>query len=74
MISRAFAAVLASALLAGTVVAGTKEELIRLQSDVQQLTSQLQLLQKSMSENDAILKTLLEQLSDRVAALKRAIR
>ncbi|HEY3130002.1 MAG TPA: tol-pal system protein YbgF [Acidobacteriota bacterium] len=54
----------------GRVLAGTKEELIRLQSDVLQLTNQIQLLQKSVSENDAILKTLLEQLSDRVAGLK----
>ncbi len=57
-------------LSAGNALAGTKEELIRLQSDVLQLTNQIQLLQKSVSENDAILKTLLEQLSDRVAGLK----
>ncbi|MBI4457080.1 MAG: tetratricopeptide repeat protein [Acidobacteria bacterium] len=58
------------ALVAGTATAGTKEELIRLQSDILQLTTQIQLLQKSTIENDAILKTLLEQLSDRVAGLK----
>jgi tol-pal system protein YbgF len=56
--------------MSGAGIAGTKEELIRLQSDILQLTSQIQLLQKSVSENDAILKTLLEQLSDRVAGLK----
>lgn len=53
--------------------AGTKEELIRLQSDVLQLTNQLQQLQKSTTENDAVLRTLLEQLSDRVAALKSSL-
>ena len=50
--------------------AGTKEELIRLQSDVLQLTTQIQLLTKSMTENNAVMKTLVEQLSDRVASLK----
>ncbi|HEY2934337.1 MAG TPA: tetratricopeptide repeat protein [Acidobacteriota bacterium] len=53
--------------------AGTKEELIRLQSDVLQLTNQLQQLQKSTTENDAVLRTLLEQLSDRVASLKSSL-
>ncbi|MBI2820789.1 MAG: tetratricopeptide repeat protein [Acidobacteria bacterium] len=67
---RWYLAILACFLLAGTAAAGTKEELIRLQSDVLQLTNQIQLLQKSMTENDAILRTLLEQLSDRVASLK----
>src|SRR2546426_5838264 len=62
--------ILVISLGAGSALAGTKEELIRLQSDVLQLTNQIQLLQKSVSENDAILKTLLEQLSDRVAGLK----
>ena len=58
---------------ASTAAAGTKEELIRLQSDVLQLSNQLQALQKGSTENDAILKTLLEQLSDRVASLKSSI-
>ena len=62
--------ILVISLGASSALAGTKEELIRLQSDVLQLTNQIQLLQKSVSENDAILKTLLEQLSDRVAGLK----
>lgn len=71
--SRVFAPVFLLALLVGNLTAGTKEELIRLQSDVMQLTTQLQQLQKNMTENDAVLKTLLEQLNDRVAGLKVAI-
>lgn len=48
-------------------LAGTKEEIIRLQSDILQLQDQLRILQKRMDENGAVLKSLLEQLNDRVA-------
>ncbi|MBI4446597.1 MAG: tol-pal system protein YbgF [Acidobacteria bacterium] len=47
--------------------AGTKEEIIRLQSDVLQLQNQLRVLQKNVEENGSVLKTLLEQLNDQVA-------
>jgi tol-pal system protein YbgF len=47
--------------------AGTKEEIIRLQSDVLQLQTQIRLVQKSVDENSAVLKSLLEQLNDQVA-------
>jgi tol-pal system protein YbgF len=67
---RVCVAVLALWLLTVPAFAGTKEELIRLQSDVLQLTTQIQLLTKSMTENNAVMKTLVEQLSDRVASLK----
>ena len=49
------------------VVAGTKEEIIRLQSDVLQLQNQIRLLQKSIDDNGAVFQSLLEQLNDQVA-------
>ncbi len=49
-------------------VGGTKEEIIRLQSDVLQLQNQMRLLHKSMDDRGEILKSLLEQLNDQVAA------
>lgn len=48
-------------------LAGTKEELIRLQQDILQLQNQVRLMQKSVEENSSILKSLLEQLNDQVA-------
>lgn len=48
-------------------LAGTEEELMRLQSDVLQLQNQIRLLQKSGEESGAILKSLLEQLNDQIA-------
>ena len=48
-------------------LAGTKEEIIRLQSDVLQLQSQMRLVQNSVDESGAILKSLLEQLNDQIA-------
>lgn len=48
-------------------LAGTKEEIIRLQSDVLQLQNQVRLLQKSIDDNGSVLKSLLEQLNDQVA-------
>ena len=49
------------------VLAGTEEELVRLQNDVLQLQNQIRLLQKSTDENGSILKSLLEQLNDQIA-------
>jgi tol-pal system protein YbgF len=48
-------------------MAGTQEELVRLQNDVLQLQNQIRLLQKSTDENGSILKSLLEQLNDQIA-------
>lgn len=48
-------------------MAGTKEEIIRLQSDVLQLQNQIRLLQKTIDENSGVVKSLLEQLNDQVA-------
>ena len=48
-------------------MAGTEEELIRLQNDVLALQNQIRLLQKSSDENGSILKSLLEQLNDQIA-------
>lgn len=50
-----------------TALAGTKEEIIRLQSDMLQLQEQIRLVQKSMDENNGVLKSLLEQLNDQIA-------
>lgn len=47
--------------------AGTKEEIIRLQSDVLQLQEQIRLLQKSTDDRGNVLKSLLEQLNDQIA-------
>jgi len=47
--------------------AGTKEEIVRLQSDVLQLQEQIRLLQKSSDDRGNVLKSLLEQLNDQIA-------
>lgn len=49
---------------------GTKEELIRLQSDILRLEKQIQELQKTNVENSAVIKTLVEQLNDQVGNQK----
>ena len=49
-------------------MAGTEEELIRLQNDVLQLQNQIRLLQKSTDENGSVLMSLLEQLNDQIAS------
>jgi len=49
------------------ILAGTKEEIIRLQSDVLQLHDQIRMLQKSIDDNGAVFRSLLEQLNDQVA-------
>ena len=51
---------------------GTKEEIIRLQSDVLQLSNQIRLLQKSNDETGSVFKSLLEQLNDQVAQMSLA--
>ncbi len=48
-------------------MAGTKEEIIRLQSDVLQLQSQIRVVQKSVDEHNSVLRSLLEQLNDQIA-------
>ena len=48
-------------------LAGTREEVIRLQSDVLQLQNQIRLMQKSVDESGATFKSLLEQLNDQIA-------
>ncbi len=47
--------------------AGTEEEIIRLQNDVLQLQNQIRVLQKSVDDTTAVLKSLLEQLNDQMA-------
>ncbi len=52
--------------LAPNASAGTKEELIRLQSDVLALTNQIRALEQSFSEQTQSLKSLVVQLNDQV--------
>lgn len=46
---------------------GQRQEIVRLQNDVLQLSNQIRLLQKSIDDNQSILQSLLEQLNDQVA-------
>lgn len=46
---------------------GTKEELIRLQKDVLQLQNLVRLMQENQERESGVLKSLLEQISDRMA-------
>jgi tol-pal system protein YbgF len=50
-----------------TSFGGTKEEIIRLQSDVLQLQELIRTLQKAVDENNGMMVSLLEQLNDQVA-------
>lgn len=50
-----------------TVQAGTKEELVRLQNDVITLQNQFREFERTLSENNTGLKSLIEQLNDQVA-------
>ena len=47
-----------------------KEEIIRLQSDIVAAQNQIRLLQKSIDENGAITKTLLNQLLDLISIMR----
>ncbi len=53
--------------------AGTKEEIIRLSSDVLQLQNQVLNLQKSFDERQGSVQSLLEQLNDQVATTNRVL-
>jgi len=50
-----------------TSLGGTKEEIIRLQSDVLQLQELIRTLQKAVDERNGMMVSLLEQLNDQVA-------
>lgn len=52
---------------------GTKEEVIRLQSDVLQLQNQVLALQKSFDQKQGSVQSLLEQLNDQVATTNRVL-
>jgi tol-pal system protein YbgF len=60
-------------LWAAFIFGGTKEEIIRLQSDIVAAQNQIRLLQKSIDENGAITKTLLNQLLDLINQNTRQI-
>ena len=55
-------------ILTMSLQAGTKEELVRLQNDVNDLRSQLLEFEKILNENNSGLKSLIEQLNDQVAS------
>ncbi len=59
-----FPILLTASFLVGSLSAGTKEEIIRLQSDILQLQEQIRLLQKGVDEKQGSLVSLLEQLND----------
>jgi len=56
-----------------TAWGGTKEELIRLQSDVVAVQNQVRLMQKSVDENGAVMKMLLNQLLDLASKTQRQV-
>ena len=60
-------------LLTVPAAAGSKEEMIRLQTDVVTTQNQVRLLQKSVDENGAITKTLLDQLLEKVSKTGRLV-
>ena len=57
----------------GAVFSGTKEEVIRLQSDVLQLQNLVRALQKGFDDNHGSNQSLLEQLNDQVATTNRLL-
>jgi tol-pal system protein YbgF len=61
-----FVAIFLFLALAPSGSAGTKEELVRLQSDVLALTNQIRVMEKSFSEQTQGLKSLVVQLNDQV--------
>ena len=67
MIKRSFSLMAILMICLAPLLGGTKEEIVRLQSDVLQLQEQIRLLQKGMDENNGVLKSLLEQLNDQIA-------
>lgn len=60
-------------ILSAPVWAGTKEEIIRLQSDVVAVQNQIRLLQKSIDENGGITKTLLNQLLEMITKTQQQV-
>jgi tol-pal system protein YbgF len=57
----------------GSLCGGTKEEIIRLQSDILQLQNQVLELQKGLDRSNGTTQTLLEQLNDQFATTNRTI-
>jgi tol-pal system protein YbgF len=54
-------------IFSATSMGGTKEELVRLQSDVLQVQELIRTLQKAVDEKNGMMVSLLEQLNDQVA-------
>jgi tol-pal system protein YbgF len=72
---RRFLFILLTYALAGPVLrAGTKEELVRLQSDILALQNQFRELEKTFSERTDGLKSLVVQLNDQVAEMNLAVK
>jgi tol-pal system protein YbgF len=61
------------ALLSAPRTYSASKEIIRLQADVTLLQQQMRDLQKSFDTQNAVLKTLVEQLSDQVLTLKKSV-
>ena len=73
LLSKKFALLLTLLLLPCQPLLPASKEIIRLQADVTLLQQQMRDLQKSFDSQGAVLKTLVEQLHDQVAALKKSI-
>lgn len=73
MKKRIGSALIVSVICVTAALAGTKEEIIRLQSDVLQLQNQILELQKSLDSSNGTLQSLLEQLNDQIAGTNRSI-
>lgn len=60
-------------LTAAPAFAGTKEDMLRLQNDLVDVQNQVRSLQKSIDENGAISKTLLNQIIDQLSRTTRMV-
>jgi tol-pal system protein YbgF len=63
-----------TSLVTAPLFSGTKEEIIRLQSDVLQLQDLIRVLQKTMDERNGMIVSLLEQLNDQAAESQVTLR
>ena len=72
MLKKTFFALIFLLLLTGSLSAANKE-MIRLQGDVSMLLDMMRDLQKSHDTQSAVLKTLVEQIADQVAQMRKAL-
>jgi tol-pal system protein YbgF len=62
-----FCTIFLGLLCPSSILGGTKEEIVRLQSDVLQLQELIRTLQKAIDDKNGVMLSLLEQLNDQVA-------